>query len=356
MTSTDLSTCRIIVMATSESAVRSDIGLLRLLGIGGISCVSTSTDARELLDNSESGFNFVICDDKLEKRELYGFLHGLALLPEAEQTPVLLLSSGSKQAGALKALGIETLDRPCTADDLHAALAKSRHSPLPDAEKLLLPVKARAKKALSRVVTTSDLFRDGIEALRKNDLDTADALLRQCLQRNRNHGNAAIALAKVRRGQGDIQSMHRLLLRAAVIFHREGDAKRRDAVVQRLPEGWRDGNLYYHDALANLQSGDYIEAAAGFLDYQETVPGLVMQNILARACQFTDDPEFALECLCDALERLGKSATARHLRSRLLCDSMAVLGEKSPGWLSRFPLLQDAVSVVTFTAAAWRAS
>lgn len=356
MTSTDISACRILVLATSESAVRSDIGLLRLLGTGGITCVPACADALELLRNAAPGFDFVICDDKLERHELYSFLQGLSLAPEPARAPVLLLSSGSKQARELSDIGIAALARPCTADQLREALLQSRQNPLPDAGKLRLPEKSRPKKKANRVLTTSDLFTSGMEALRKADLDAADAALRECLRRSPNHANAAIALAKVRREQGNIQAMHRFLLRAAVIFQREGDLARRDAVIQRLPEGWRNGSLYYHDALASLRAGDYAEAAEGFCEYQETSKGLSMQNILARACQFTDDPEFAITCLCDAFERRGKGSTAAILRSRLLCGSMAVLGEKSPGWLSRFPLLQDAVNVVAFTALAWKAS
>lgn len=353
MTATAFNDRSILFLASRESAVRTDTASLRSLNARRITYAPTAYAAMLLLQGEGKKFDHILCDAGPGKTEVMALLRSLAHDAALAGIPLLALSSDADLTRRLEEIGVLTLQRPYTTDQLEKCLEASfRHPPLNiDAIPVLPPPKV--EKKISPIITTSEWFAKGMEYLQAGSHTKAERAFREVLRRKSDHKEACIALARVRRAKGDTTGMHRLLLRAAVLTRREGELERAAAITALLPAQWQEGSIFTHEAMACLEEGMYQEAAFAFMDLLDNSPESTLISTVARACQFTDDPEAALAGLCSAFERMGMKATARRIRFRLLRDAEAVPPQRV-SWLDRFPRLKEMAGVASYTAWAWR--
>lgn len=363
---------RVLFLARRESGVRTDMRVLRSLGVQAIAQATGGSDVIARLEKDpllarpspdKAGIDALVCDELLEDMSAVAFLLALAERPALCKVPVVVLVSSPELSRSLRSAGAQCLARPYAPNDLAQALNKAlspMRGPLNAealkalAERQASPVAKKKKRvAAEEPATTSELFSRAMNQLTVDDSSKAEAGLLEVLRRQEDHVEACIALARIHRSRGDAQRMQRFLLRAAASSLRQGDKKRAEAISALLPERMRGGAVFVYEAMAYMEEGGYRSAALSFLDACREFPDMHLHAVVARACQFTANPEECLSKLCNAYESMGHSATAKKLRQRLLynVDFEYVDG---PSWLDKFPVLKEAVSVASYTAWAWK--
>lgn len=345
----------VLFLAAKESSVRTDARILRDLGVRRMTFAPTAHQAMLLLRAEDSSFDFILCDSSPGRSELMAFLRSLAKDPQLAGKPLLTLTSEGALTATLSGAGVPVLERPYAAGQLEKALARRQsHAPLMEDALPAAPPPPRARVRAVRAVTVSDWFAAGMEHMGKGRYSEAERAMREVIRRRSEHMEAHVVLARIRYAQGDKTGMHRLLLRAAVLARREGNVEKASAIIALLPSRWREGNLFMHEAMVSLEEKMYQDAAKAFLDLWESSPGQPLLGVLARACQFTEDPEGSLAALSSAFDRLGLHATATRVRARFLRHSQAVAADGRSGWLDRFPRLKEMAGVASYAAWAWR--
>lgn len=363
---------RVLFLARSESSVRMDMSTLRSLGVTALTQRSTSSAALAFLEQEHAApgpsghaVDLVICDEQLGDLPASAFLYRLAQLPAMQTQPALVLSGSSSNARALRAAGVYVLERPYTPQDLarmiHKAMSPKRRLLRPTlfeaaAERKKLPLQAKEPPKPRAVakgpMTTSDWFQKGQEHLAANDLSPAEYAFLQVLQRQEDHVEACLGLARVHKARKDGKAMRRALLRAAAACTRQGDKPRAEAIIAVLPESMR-GNIFMHEAIALMEENAYRHAALSFLDADRTSPEVPLHRIVSRACLLMPKPDESLTRVCEAFESVGHKAIAHALRRRLL--SYSPYEEQGvPSWLDKYPKLKEAVSVAGYAAWAWK--
>ena len=367
---------RVLFLSRDESFVRTDTKLLRSLGVSAITHVNQSSQATAFLEKhppksdedatpaagSAHPVDIVISDEHLADAPASVFLYGLAKHPALKSQPVLVLTGSSESSRRLRSAGVYLLERPYTAQGLARMLQKAM-SPVRrvlradafeavSAQKgmLLQPRPQRSKPAAP--VTTSDWFKKGLEHLRADRLREAEQAFVHVLDRQEDHVDAALGLARVHRAKGDENAMRRCLLRATATSLREGDKVRAARIAAMLPATMRD-KIFFYEALARMEDGEFKAAALGFLDASKESSDTPLHHIVSRACLLTAKPEDRMRRLCAAFAGMGHKATAERLHQRLLVYP-EFTPDESPSWLDAYPKLRDAVDVVAGTALAWR--
>lgn len=195
--------------------------------------------------------------------------------------------------------------------------------------------------------------RTGLSLLRQGKLASAQDFLRRALRFDPLDLEAAMGLARLHKQNGNADRAARWLHRAGMIYVRAGQHERAESIFSALPAKWR-GDHYMIEAQNLLQDEDFDEACEAFMEISTRKKKPPIHEVLGRACQFTDSPEYFLYEMCAALERNGYASTARKLEKRMFSDRHV---EVQPcGFLSRFPKLQEVVTVARFTMKVWRAS
>lgn len=383
---------RVLFLCNEESSVRSDVRLMRGLGVSDILFSDHPRKALALLEDealhisrgelpAQQRLDLVVCDERIHGLPAAAFIHALAQHSALRIKPLLVLAASASAAAALRAAGIQVLERPYAEQALREAMQKAM-SPLRQVLKEADTAKldgagqspsgpgacgtaksagpeqksgANSDKAPARPkgpLTTTDRYQSAMSLLKQSAFVEAAALFSQVLHSNEDHVGAALALAKCRQALGDDKGMQFFLLRAAAACLRTNEKERAEAIAAMLPVGMRD-KIYMHEALARMEQGEYREAALGFLDAAKEAPGQPLHKVIARACLLSRAPDADMSRLCDAFGRLGYDSTARSLRRRLLAYEPYAAPEAA-SWLDRFPLLQDVVQVASHTALAWR--
>ena len=366
---------RVLFLSRSESSVRSDTKLLRSLGVSAITHINESSQAAAFLEKNfhspqegvgriEAGVDIVISDEHLADAPASVFLYGLAKHPSLKSQPVLVLTGTAESSRRLRSAGVYLLERPYTAENLARMLQKAtspvRRALKPEAFESAsaqkgVVLRQRPRKTASQAaapVTTSDWFKKGMDALRKDDLREAEYAFLHVLGRQEDHIEASLGLARICRARDDERAMRRYLLRAAATCLRGGDKVRAAHIAAVLPSHMRD-SVFFHEALARMEEGEFKAAALGFLDAAKENSDLPLHHIVSRACLLTTRPEECMHRLCAAFAGMGYKATAERLHQRLLVYP-EFTSEEPRSWLDAYPRLRDAVDVVSGITWAWK--
>ena len=374
-----LKPARVLFLSRGEGSVRMDVKALR--GLGVTHCVHESETAKAILllqeelsrRNKESGpktplrnpVDLVICDEQLADGPASALLFTLSKRPDLATQPVLVIASSSASAAALRAAGVYVIQRPYKPRELarmmqkamspmRRRLAESAFARAAEGKRLSIGPRAAAAraKAAAAPMTTSDWYRQGLDALKNGNAGPAEHAFLQVLERQEDHVGAALGLARICRGRDDVKAMRGWLVRAAAASLRLGDRQRAAAIAAMLPETMRH-NIFAHEAAAHMEQGAYRPAALSFLDAGKDRPEIPIHTQIARVCVLTPKPEESMTRLCGAFDGLGHTATASFLRRRLL-DYAPYDAARKPSWLDKYPLLKEAVSVAAYTAWAWK--
>lgn len=362
---------RVLFLARSGPGVRTDVRLLRSMGVQSVTQAAKGRDVIARLEKDprfaqpaqdKTGIDALVCDEELEDMSAAAFLLALAEHPALSKVPVIVLASSPEISRALRADGVQCLARPYALNDLTRAFTKAlspMRAPL-RAESLRSLVDREAPVARGKTrtpaeepVTTSELFSHAMNHLTDENSSRAETGLLEVLRRQEDHVEACIAMARIHRSRGNAAQMQCYLLRAAAASLRQGDRKRAAAISALLPERMRGGSVFVYEAMAHMEEGVYRSAALSFLDACREFPDVHLHALVARACQFTAKPEECLSKLCNAYESMGHAATAKKLRQRLLSSAEFEYVD-GPSWLDKFPVLKEAVSVASFTAWVWK--
>ena len=373
---------QVVFLSRSESSVRTDSKALRELGVSGITHLRDSAEALAFLEkkfkatqssaiaatgekSAEQLATLVLCDEHLADIPASVFLYTLAGHPELHRQPAMILTSSTESSRRLRPSGVYLLERPYMIRDMARMILKAvspmrrllRRTDFESASAqtgiLLQPRQRKVKSAVTAPVTTSDWFEKGMACLRDNRLREAEAAFLRVLDRQEEHIDAALGLAKVYGLQGDETGMRRGLLRAAAASLRNNKHDRAAQISALLPTEMRD-NIFLHEALSRMAEGEFKAAALGFLDAGKDSGGVPLHYIISRACQLTPSPEDCMRKLCDALTGMGYRSTAERLRQRLLNYPEFEPGQEPPTWLDAYPKVKEAVDVASYTAWAWK--
>lgn len=366
---------RLLFLCRGESAVRMDAKSLRALGATNISYANSFAGAMKFLEGDKTSgkgmpglcatADAIVCDEQMEDMPASAFLYSLAGHPFLNNMPVLVIASGSKSANLYREAGLTVLERPYTPDQLAAALAKaisparlplnSRAFEEAGEKGLCLIGRERAPKAAASKapVTTSDLYKQGMTLLKRHEYEEAREIFQQVLDRQEDHLEACLALARTYQVEHNTDGVQSALLRAAAVCLRKNDHNRANHIASMLPVGMRN-NIFAHEALVRMRTGEYRAAALSFLEAGRQRPDLPLHSLIARACLLTTKPEKYMAKICEALEGLGHKLTATALRRRLLEYPEFGGAGASSGWLDRHPRLKEAVSVASYAAWAWK--
>lgn len=369
---------RILFLSRSESSVRMDLMALRGLGVRHCMHESDSTRAIRLLrdgrpqrkKNSGAGsgragnVDLVVCDERLADVPAFALLTELSKNPELGARPVLLIASSSASASAFRALGVTVLQRPYTPTELarmmqkamsptHRGLDPAAFAKAARAKDFGVPCspKTTPKKTAPVLMTTSDWYRQGVEAFEAGSPQTAGKAFARVLRRQEDHVGAALGLARICRADGDSKGMRGWLVRAAAASLRQADKAGADIIAAMLPEHMRR-NIFVYEAAGHMEQGAYRPAALSFMDAGTERPEIPMHRQIARICLLTPKPEESIRRLCGAFDGLGHVTTAAFLRHRLL-DYVPYEGHGNPSWLDKYPRLKEAADVALHTAHAW---
>ena len=368
---------RALFLSRSESTVRADARLLRSLGVAVVAHLTDSSQAAAFLEKSvqspqadashaktASSVDIVISDEHLADAPASVFLYSLAKHPTLKSQPVLVLTGTAESSRRLRSAGIYLLERPYTVENLARMLRKATS---PERRFLQAEVfenastlkgvvlQQRMRKTPPRPtgpVTTTDWFKKGMDSLRKDELGDAEYAFSHVLGRQEDHVEAALGLAKVYRARDDANAMRRCLLRAAASCLRKGDKVFAANISAVLPVNMRDG-IFFYEALARMEAGEFKAAALGFLDAAKENSSLPLHHIVSRACLLTTKPEECMRKVCAAFSAMGHKATADRLHRRLLVYP-EFAPERESSWLDTYPRLRDAVDVVSGTTLAWK--
>lgn len=378
-----LKPARVLFLSRSEASVRTDLKVLRGLGVAHCVHESESAKAVSLLreelarlreDNgakrpTRNAVDLLVCDERLADGPASALLYALSKQPELAAQPVLVIASSPDSAAALRAADVYVIQRPYTCEELGRMMQKAM-SPMrrrlseaafaSAAERKGLRIgpktgqtgAGRAREVHRSPLTTGDWYRKGLDSLETGRIGRAEQAFLQVLDRQEDHVGAALGLARICRGREDVKAMRAWLVRAAAASMRLGDRQRAAAIAMMLPEPMRH-NIFANEAAAHMEHGAYRPAALSFLDAGRDKPEIPLHRQIARVCLLTPRPEESMNRLCGAFDGLGHTATASFLRRRLL-DYAPYDGAGRPSWLDKYPLLKEAVSVAAFTARAWK--
>ena len=357
---------RILFLSRGESSVRMDTALLRTLGITAVAHMDDPHKAVsalcQVLDRAHSDASvptpdLVLCDTLVGGESSMVFLHLAAEHPALCNLPYLLFSGTPSQTAVLQDAGLCTLERPFTQAQLREHLLAATGPKRLPLQKSLLPTRRKSPRPAHTtppVVTTSDMYAKALLLWQRQDYAGAEQLFLKVLARQDDHIEACLGLASLHRARTNEAEAQRYILRAATASLRRNRPEQATYIAESLPESMRTGNLFAYEALYRLDAGEYRAAAHGFLEAAAHQPGLPLHGIMARACQFTTNPEASLGKISDALELMGQGTTAHALRHRLLSSHETQQQDPPPTWLDNFPLLKEAVSVASYTTRAWR--
>ncbi len=352
--------------------VRTDTKLLRSLGVSAITHINDSSQATAFLEknfqnpqpDATGPVDLVISDEHLADAPASVFLYGLARHPDLKAQPVLVLTGTAESSRRLRSAGVYLLERPYTAHGLARMLQKAtspaRRALRPEAFEsasaqkgiALQPRQPKPKATATAPATTSDWYKKAMECLRKGELREAEYAFLHVLGRQEDHVEAALGLAKVYQAGANEKAMRRCLLRAAAASLRRGDKIPAANISALLPPNMRD-SIFFHEALARMEEGEFKAAALGFLDAGKENTAVPLHHLVSRACQLTSTPEECMRRICAALAGMGHKATAERLHQRLLIYPEFTPREDS-SWLDDYPRLKDVVNVVSYTTWAWK--
>lgn len=384
-----LKPAHVLFLSQSESAVHMDIKSLRRFGVSSFKHLSGASAAiahlkkeHERLLNIErlSGkriasnpVDLVVCAEHIDDGPISLFLYSLAQERSLRSQPVLVLTGSPASSRALRAAGIYVLERPYTTEQLERMVQKamspmrrllradalekaSAEKKLPlrsrSAPKQPVPTPTAPPSASSEPFTVSDWYNRGVDHLKESAFPLAERAFIKVLDKQDDHVDACLGLARVHRAVNNEKREQRFLLRATVSCLRQGDSERATTIAKRL-EPRVQNDLFVYDAIACMDEGRFKPAAVSFLDSAREREGTPLHRIVARACLKTTKPNACMEQLCEAFDTLGNDATAQTLRRRLLTNKPLSEKEKT-SWLDKFPILKEAVSVASFTASVWK--
>jgi hypothetical protein len=376
---------RVLVVAGSNAAARTDIKALRTLGAREITCLCEAYAVPDFLEKKRGGndtpsprqgkipdtgtaakaTDLMLCDEQAAGLSAPALIHALYMRPGLDVPPHLILTSTTTVAARLRAAGLHALERPCSLYGLRAAVLKAV-SPL---RRVLRPedfaalaasggptVKKReaaaARKQNDPPATTSDIFNQGLGRLKSGDNAGAEKLFLEVLHRQKEHIGAALGMARICRSGDDDAGKRKWLVRASASCLRNGDMGRMEHIAEMLPRGMRN-NVFLHEAVGHMFDGDYREAALSFLDAEKAAEDVPLHRLVARACLMTGCPEESMRRICDAVLKLGHRDKAPALRRRLL-EYGPRNAEDDDSRPARFPLLTEALSAASFAVWAWK--
>ena len=364
---------RLLFLCKNESAVRMDTKSLRSLGITKIYYTANISGALKHLSRKANSVgtqmtlpapaDVIVCDEQLADAPASVFLYALTGHSDLNRMPVLVMASEAKSARLYRSAGVCVLERPYTPDQLGIALKKAISLAWPldaalfeEAGKNGLCLRARerpVKATAAKPVTTTDLYKQGMELLKRHECEAAREMFQKVLARQEDHLEACLALARTYQGENNTEGVRHSLVRAAAVCLRNKDTNRASLIASMLPAGMRE-NIFAQEALVRMLSGEYRAAALSFLEAGKHKPDQPLHAMIARACLLTTRPEAYMSQICEALEGLGYKPTASELRRRLL-EYPELRGTAArSSWLDRYPRLKEVVSVASYAAWAWK--
>ena len=346
----------VLLLARQESLVTVDKRMLRHNGsrpFRRLSVMDSGLKAAQGLaltaQNRLSLPDLLVCDLPLADMTAVQFLSLIRLHPALRALPVLLLGRPEDIQGRAeleKLTPVVCLARPYTEtefvnalDTLAAQTAEAAAAADPESETafraaLKLMVQPRQENG------PEELLRQGIGLLRRKRPAEAAQVFQKVINRHPSFTAQGLqGLAEAEAGQGNLARSRQLLYKAAIINVRAHNFQAAQRAFARLdnmrcPEEAAEShkvNPLYQAGAALVKSGHFEAAASAFWHGMNLTPNDPMPGHIARACQFTSNPERAARGLCQAMESKSPSL-ARDLRKILLGEGMMDRGERDEPW------------------------
>ena len=386
------STIHALFLAEDDSSLALDRKVLRQIGVtqtqlfvsgrkaldylqvmaGGAALAANGAD---MTSGSTALVDVIICNERLADMTGLRFLSHVRSLSGLEKTPALFLVSNTESTVALAARATNScavLARPYTLDQAQSAL-KFASSPQALHAPLVLPPsfidrfaprptvegqERSLRKPLSRELPQNRgdaALKEGLAALQRGDLATADKLLHGCHKLDPGRVETCLALSRLYSVQHKEREELQWLCKAGLLCLKRGERTRAQNIFSRLPRGKMGQDPLLFEAGFALQEGECKAAAFGFMEAYRLDPSKPLHALIGRTCMFTPAPEEHMRDLVQALSKAGHEATASKLHWRLF-QPQKEEEEAPPGFLDNFPLLSDILSVATHTFKTWRSA
>lgn len=319
----------------------------------------------------------IFCDERLADMSGVDFIRLIRRHKRLVWLPVVFLSPAATEDAVIEAAGAgcsTVIARPYTHKALHEKLhaivtttsvsatlrrRASNGSRLLQAKAFDDAIQSLAQTSIDAEQLAITAYRDGMRSLAARRWDNAIANFNRALRHNTLLGEAQLGLAAAWRGKGDAPKYREHLRAAGETFARAAHWQRaRDIYARLLRENPEAGNPLFREASRLIREGDIEAAAHALVAGYELAPETASHLQVARACQFTSQPEATMNAVCHAVARAGAPDLASRLRRRVLGSFGLPDAEQddadSGGFLKRFPLLHDICAVASFTVRAWR--
>lgn len=364
----------VLLLGESEATLALDRKMLRRLGVTRCIFFASGRDAMEHLLSGGSALSpMLICNERLGDMTGLQFLAAVRASQKTAHLPAVLLVNNGETPLALAARATNScavLARPYSPEQAAASLARANQPEALQAPLVLpssftdkfLGERRRAnpdKPVIDRKGTTAPripgeaALREGIAALQRGDLQTAEKFLHGSYAADPNRVETSLALSRLSAflHKGNEELMW--LCRAGALCLKRGEKIRAATFFNRLPRGKAGQNPILAEAARLLQAGEARAAALTFLEAHRLDPNQPLHALIGRACIFTPAPEEHMRDLLAALVEAGHSATAMRLENRLMAAPREESSHRT-GFLEQFPLLYDIVCVATHTFKTWR--
>ena len=351
-----IASVRVLFTARSETTVRTDNKSLRRLGFSLFKTVTNSAKAFKLLTNEpeeentdddddddltfgkkpaapvppeapagdlsrvdlESEFDFIVSDEVLQDMDAPAFARSLKTDSRLPKLPLLVMVSTPSLRDALNAEGVATLARPYSLDQLERAVVSAAYyfrGPL-QAERIR-EQEALNQKKQTKAHSNGDLYKTAVALLQQKRLPEGEKILCYILKQDKNHIPSYLALCQLYMAVKNGQKLNRFLLKAVVSCLRQGDMTRAKAFAAKLPEVLRKGNLFRIEADFLLREGDYLGAAATFVEAYASHPEDALFKYIIKTCSQLPAPDKSFRELCTGFAQNGHVSLARrmHIRS-----------------------------------------
>lgn len=376
-----------LILTRRDACAAVDRTSLRAAGITHIRVLTSGRDAaRWLITPPEMRMgahvpslpDVIVCDERLADMSGLDFIRLIRRHRRLVWLPVVLVMSSPTEGDVTEAAGAgcsAVLTRPYTLATLVTHLRRAEATITPGAAlrqaarngvRLLGDADfEKAIDALDAVVADADTqaleaYRHAMRSLLDKHWDRAIAGFNRALRHNALKGDAELGLSAAWRGKGDIVRSRAYLRAASETFARSAQWQRaRETLCSLLREAPESGNALLDEAARLIRAGNFEAAAHALLTGRDLSPAISLHRHVARASQFTNDPQATVAGVCAAMTRAGSPEVARDLQKRVVGGFGTPESHPQPpaqGMLARFPLLHDVLAVARYTLRMWRSA
>ena len=320
----------LLVDADSNAVV--DRRALREVGIQHIRILTSGVHtarllAEEVSDDKPFPVDLVLCHNRLADMSGAQLAALLRLHPRLLGLPILAVVGNNTEAESLRALASGfsgLLVRPYSHENLNRtlhALNQGRAAQRGMEGRLHLGTAAfeaalgQYEKSLAEIASPEKSFSAGLHYLQQRQWNEAIQSFQRALHQISLKGEAELGLAAAWRGKGDLQKYRHYLSEAghsfarATLWH-----KARVAYARLLLQDPEAPSPFLAVAESCIRAGNYEEAAEALAQGYDSLPEEdVVPQRLAKACLYTENPEFSAHKVQRALDDTALAQCAQEL-------------------------------------------